>query len=438
MFSGHVRLLIQSSALAKVILNTIVLKVAAALSTLLMSILIGRYFGASGAGGFYLGLTLLLIIATVCRLGMDQALLKFISADIATRRSSRISYLYRRSSQIYLAVAGLMSVMLFYIAGWLSESVFSGDQMELVIKVMSFCLIPFGLIVLQAASLQGLGRIAQSVIVLSLLIPCLSSFVLIIIRNDFGFTGLLWSYFVIVFVVSIIGHYLVKSGIGGFSEELEASDLNGFFKKSRPLFLSGLMGLLIIWTPLLILGVYGSSEDVGVYSAVVRTATLVTFLHMAVNTVLAPRFSALYSTGAIERLGVVVRNSAKISFLLSLPVVLALLIFPSQIISLFGMDFVYGAYALQIVTLGQAFNSFSGSGGYLLNMAGGEKIMRSNTVFCAILTFALSIFFIPKYGLISAAYVTAAILILQNSISIVAIYCRYSIISIPLSFRLEK
>ena len=94
MFSGHVRLLIQSSALAKVILNTIVLKVAAALSTLLMSILIGRYFGASGAGGFYLGLTLLLIIATVCRLGMDQALLKFISADIATRRSSRISYLY--------------------------------------------------------------------------------------------------------------------------------------------------------------------------------------------------------------------------------------------------------------------------------------------------------------------------------------------------------
>ena len=228
MFSGHVRLLIQSSALAKVILNTIVLKVAAALSTLLMSILIGRYFGASGAGGFYLGLTLLLIIATVCRLGMDQALLKFISADIATRRSSRISYLYRRSSQIYLAVAGLMSVMLFYIAGWLSESVFSGDQMELVIKVMSFCLIPFGLIVLQAASLQGLGRIAQSVIVLSLLIPCLSSFVLIIIRNDFGFTGLLWSYFVIVFVVSIIGHYLVKSGIGGFSEELEASDLNGF------------------------------------------------------------------------------------------------------------------------------------------------------------------------------------------------------------------
>uniref|UniRef100_UPI000FB6749D oligosaccharide flippase family protein n=1 Tax=Escherichia coli TaxID=562 RepID=UPI000FB6749D len=67
-------------------------------------------------------------------------------------------------------------------------------------------------------------------------------------------------------------------------------DLKGWFKISLPIMLVESFYLLLGYTDVLMLQQFRSSEEVGIYFAVVKTLALVSFVHYAMSATTAHRF----------------------------------------------------------------------------------------------------------------------------------------------------
>jgi len=145
---------------------------------------------------------------------------------------------------------------------------------------------------------------------------------------------------------------------------------------------------------------------------------LASFVLIAVNLVVAPRFAALHREGDMAGLESLAILSVKLIGVLALPVIGVMLIFPSWLMELFGEDFASGALLLQILAVGQFINAITGSVGYLLMMSGHERDMRNVTVISGstalILTWLLTI----GFGATGNAVGTAIAVATQNLLAV--------------------
>jgi O-antigen/teichoic acid export membrane protein len=157
------------------------------------------------------------------------------------------------------------------------------------------------------------------------------------------------------------------------------------------------------WLPQIMLGVFRPAEEVGIYNAAFRVANLTSLVLLGVNSVVFPKFAALFSADHFERLKALAQSSARLMTLACLPFLAVLIAFPSQVLSLFGNDFADGALALQIVAVGQLINVVTGSVGGLLNMTGHQHMALR----CGLISFAVMLVALgglaPGFGLVGTA-----------------------------------
>jgi O-antigen/teichoic acid export membrane protein len=189
--------------------------------------------------------------------------------------------------------------------------------------------------------------------------------------------------------------------------------------------------MFILWAPTIFLGVWESNENIGIYSAANRTAMLTSFVLVAVNSIAAPKFAALYQEGDIDALGSLARNSTKIMVLLASPALLLFFMLPEWVLAIFGQEFKQGSTVLIILALGQFINVVTGSVGYLLMMSGYERLMRNVLFVCMFISIILNILLIPNYGIIGGALAAALVISIQNLIAMTLVYKKLKILTLP-------
>jgi O-antigen/teichoic acid export membrane protein len=155
----------------------------------------------------------------------------------------------------------------------------------------------------------------------------------------------------------------------------------------------------------------------------------------AMNVVLAPLISKLFAENNVQELQRVIRNSLRIGFLVSLPLIICFLFFPGFFLSFFGDEFGSGKFALIMLTISQVVNFATGSVGYLLTMTGHQRTAIQLLVLCALLTTLLSVLLIPDYGINGAAVAAATNNIVLNVLMAIAVYKKIGINSTLLSFK---
>ncbi len=180
-------------------------------------------------------------------------------------------------------------------------------------------------------------------------------------------------------------------------------------KESFPMFLSGSLFLLMSWVDILMLGHFNSQTDVGVYTIALKLAALCTLILFAANTILGPKISELYYNNQMQRLTKTVQNTAKYTFLLSLPIFGVILFFPDLLLALFGSEFnnKLAIETLIILSIGQMTNVFFGTVIYILDMTGKQNVSKNILLFTAFVNIAFNWYLIPIYGIKGAAIATA-------------------------------
>lgn len=198
-------------------------------------------------------------------------------------------------------------------------------------------------------------------------------------------------------------------------------------RHSLPMMLATSLLLISGWLNTIMLGIWSTETDVGIYSVILKISTLSTFVLMSINSIAAPRFAQLHAKGNKEGLNTYVGQIAKVIFFSSIPIFLFIIIFRDWLLGLFGEEFVIGSQALLIAMIGQFFNVFAGSVGAILNMTGHQVAFRNILGISTIINIAACVIFIPLYGLMGSAIAGMIFMGCWNLISMVYIKMKFNI-----------
>ena len=194
----------------------------------------------------------------------------------------------------------------------------------------------------------------------------------------------------------------------------KAYDFRGWLAVSLPILMVEGFYLLLSYTDVLVLQHFRSSEEVGIYFAVVKTLALVSFIHYAMSATTAHRFTEYHAAGDRERLSAYVAHAIKWTFWPSLAATVVLLALGKPLLWLFGPQFVSGYDIMFVAAIGLVVRSAIGPVERLLNMLGQQKVCALAYALAFVANLILCVVLVPRYGGHGAAAATSIALTFET------------------------
>src|SRR6185436_7201296 len=216
----------------------------------------------------------------------------------------------------------------------------------------------------------------------------------------------------------------IKNHARSASRSINVSEM---LRISTPMMLSTSLMLISGWINTVMLGIYGTEADVGLYSVIFKIGTFSAIVLNAVNSIASPKFAEMHAVNDRKGLAKVAIQTSKINFWASLPVLAGTIIFRKYILQIFGEEFVVGADVLLFTMAGQFVNVFSGSVGTFLNMTGHQNVQRTVVLIATVVNIISCMIFIPKYGLMGSAICGMTFMCTWNIISLLYIKIKLGI-----------
>ena len=384
----------------------------------MLTLIIARYFGASGLGDYVLSIIVLRVFAMIAKLGVDTTSIRVIASFASKNKFKSIKYFRKKIVLLLITTTLIFSAIMYFNAVLLAS--FIGANPE-YIKLNSFLVLPMTFFILHYQSLRGLKKIAEFSFFYRMsetLFTIVSILVIMQFSKDASVP--IYGYVTSMCIVSILTFisynywFKVKSKDGMNEEELDLMPLKNILAISIPLMFAQSVQFIMAWTDKLMIGNMMTSQDVGVYHIAFKLSMFATIGLMAINSIAAPKFAELYAKQDFEGLKKVVNQSTKFIFWSTIPLVVIFFIFPEFLLGIFGDKFKIGVTAFIFLSCGRLISSFSGSVGNILQMTGNQNIYASILFFGAILNVVLNLILIPKYGINGAAIASMSSLIVWN------------------------
>lgn len=194
----------------------------------------------------------------------------------------------------------------------------------------------------------------------------------------------------------------------------KAYDARGWLAISLPILMVEGFYLLLSYTDVLVLQQFRSSEEVGVYYAVIKTLALVSFIHYAMSATTAHRFTEYYASGDRPRLAAYVAHAIKWTFWPSLAATVVLLALGKPLLWLFGPQFVDGYGMMFVAAIGLVVRAAIGPVERLLNMVGQQNICALAYALAFAINLVLCIVLVPHFGGYGAAAATSIALTFET------------------------
>lgn len=395
---------IRSSAIAFVI------RALGAVAGFIATALIARELGAEESGYYFLAFTTVVILAAVSRMGMDNTVIRFVGSS----PEQAMSVFYKS-----MALAGgaslVVGVCLYTLATPVAEHFFKKPQMAGVIEGIAVAVVGVALFTLAANALQGLQKVLLSIFVVNIAANGIL-IASILLFNISDAVTLARVFAAAASVAALSGYVMLRKNRPRCAAT--AISWEALIKSCMPLWIVVIMGQMVQWSGQFIAGVYMVPEVVAQLAVAQRTAMLASFVLIAVNLVVAPKFAAMHRNGDMAALQHLAKMSVKLIGVMATPVIAIMLIFPGFLMGLFGEGFAGGSTLLQILAVGQFVNAITGSVGFLLMMCGHEKDMRNITLISGSLALTLTWWLTAAYGAYGNAIGTAIAVATQNLLAV--------------------
>lgn len=396
------------------------------------NIAVARLLGAEGSGVYFLALSITAISSIVGRLGLDNSLLRFVAVHAANEEWGMVKGVYVLAVRMVILAAGLITFTILFAASWLAIDVFHKPELVEPLRWMSLGIVPFALLNLHAEALKGLKHIRDAMLVQSIGLPLGSLLLIFPLSHLFDVSGAILAYVVAAMVTALVGLLAWRRAVVEYTESAPPFPFRRLWKSCKPLFIADLMKrALMPWAPIMLIGIWVDSKDVGIFGAATRVSMLVSLMLITFNNIVAPKFAELFARNEMEELGRLARRLAFLVTLIASPLFLALFFEADLVMSLFGPEFTVGADILMILLVGQLIGVVCGSVGYLLMMSGNESTYRNITIASALGQLLLILLLAPAMGSMGAALASSFALIGMNLSAVYAVKRKLGFITVP-------
>lgn len=392
-----------------------------------------RFYGAEALGVVSICIGLISVTSVFAKMGLDVALMRFVSRYFSEGGSGHIKGAYRLALMGIVPASLLLSVVLFLIAPWLADSVFHKPWLTDILRINAWMTLPLVLLQMNSECLRGVKRIVSYTFFQT---AAVSSFALIglLLALFFTLSPEVPAYvqFISIVLSGCVStwYWINKSGFRRIMPEVRM-DFNALYKVAAPMFTTTVMQLLMSWIGTLMLASYASEAEVGVYNALIRISVFTNITILAVNGLSMPRFATAFAGGDFNGLRKLSAQASRLILITSLPIFIFLFSFPETLLSVFGPEFNGHTEELLILLIGQFYIVSSGLPGQLLNMTDRESALRTIAVVSAAFQFIVCLILIPAFGMKGACWGQTSGSVVWSVLCILSVRKQLGFLTIP-------
>jgi len=383
----------------------------------IVQVFLARWLGAAEYGRYTYAMAWASLLAVFASLGFPTAVLRFVPEYMSQKKWSLLQGVLRVSGG-FTFLAGLTISMVLAIIINMYAGVLGFEEAQVNVLTLGIWLVPIlALVNLNAELFKAFRRIVLAYTPQVLLRPV----VLVAGAGVLFWNGALTARsavgaaYLSLLAALVVQVWALTRGLPNEARGVRPTyDVKHWLRVSLPLLLISGYLVLLNQMDVIMIGFWLGPEHVGIYNAAAKTAVLVSFVLVAVNAVLAPMITSLYTQGRRLELQRMLYISAHGIFWPSLVIGGGLVIFGKSVLRLFGPEFVDAYSAMAILVLGQLVNAGAGSVGYLMNLTGHENQSARVYGWSALVNVVLNAVGISLFGVTGAAIATASTMALWN------------------------
>jgi O-antigen/teichoic acid export membrane protein len=383
--------------------------------------LIARFLGQDQLGRYALSYAVLSLVSLMSLFGFRAALTRFVAVHLSESDPARVRSLIRFTVLVSTGSSLVLGGLLVVFAAPLSH-VFHDPGLRTGFVVVGASLPAFTFRDLALAAIQG-WRTQRAFALIGWFYEPIARLVLTAgaLALGLGLRGAFGALLVGAWTAALAAGVALARRVRPTPRDRAALDLRGVLGFSVVSWGTTLASTGLIWADTLLLGRLADTSAVGVYTVATRLVSLAVFVMAPLNALFAPHFAHFHHQGDVVRLSATYTSATNWILRLSLPAFVVLVVFPSELLGLFGTGFRTGAAVTVLLAVGQLVNAGTGPCGTLLNMSGRVLLNLVNNTGILILNVVLNLLLIPPYGMVGAAVAWSVSLVLVNVIRLLQV-----------------
>lgn len=405
----------------KVAKNTLVQIIGKILSTILGIVslaIMARYLGTNGFGEYSTIITFVSFFAMSADLGLTLISAQMISnpQEDQNKALSNLFSLRFFSALFLLALAPLSALFFPY-----------GQEIKIGILISTLIFLFPSLNQIPTALFQKKLRMEKVMASEVLSKTFLVAFIFLFAKFNLGLNGMLWAS-----VLGSFGGFIILWAYGQKTAKIKFDFDFDFWKKiikkSWPLATTIILNLFYLKGDILILSLFKSTAEVGIYGASYRAIEVIGTIPYMFAGIMLPIFTASWLKKESGFLKKVMQKSFDFMAILALPLAIGTQFIAQKIMTMIaGSDFLDSGLPLQILIISTAILFVSSVFSHIIIAIEKQKKVINLYVFTAISSLALYFFLIPKYSYLGGAIVTiySNLIILLGTIYVVKKYTNF-------------
>lgn len=389
------------------------------------TIFLARVLGVGDLGLYFLGITIVGLLAVLSNLGLSIGVTRFVAIYNGRNDFRRLKGTVQISVVITLLPSLIMVGIIFLLGDVVSTFIFHKPELGKVIKLLSLS-IPFdSLMLIFLAATRGLKLMQYTAYIQHFTWIGLRFLFAILFILGFGMKleGAVLAYVVSSFFSAGLAFHYANKFIPFIDKKVvPIFDVRNLLKFSIPMVFSIFFGNLTRQIDVVMLGLFVSAAEVGLYIVVVRIIVLAEVVFGIFMPIFNPFVTDLYEKKELSKLSNLLKTITRWSVAISFPVFLSLFFFPGLFLYFFGSEFIQASACLSILAIVHLFSSTSGLPSSIIFMSGRSDITFKNNSAMLLLNVLLNYLLIPEYGILGAAIATGISLVLIAFIRITEVY----------------
>jgi O-antigen/teichoic acid export membrane protein len=401
-----------------------------------ITLLLGRLLGAAGAGLYYQAFAFLAFLGVVSSAGFTMTLTRYVAVHRADGDDGALRGTVRLGLVTPTVAASAIGLGLYLASSWLADVAFEEPRLGILLRFVAVALPATVYTDAALSATQGFKTMTPYALINLFFEPvCRVSLTLLLLAAGWGLDGVMVALVATNWVSATLASIALRR-LMGRSDASPRYNVREIFSFSGLSWFSHLASNGLLWADTILLGLFRSAAEVGVYQVATRLTLLGTVFLAPVTGSFAPRIADLWRRERYELLDKTYRLITSWIFRLALPSFVALLVFPRELLSLFGSGFEAGVSVTIIMTLAWLVNAAGGPCGYMLTMSGRPAIQTINNIGALALNLGLNLWLVPQHGIVGAATAWAASLVAVTTARVVQVWAFTRIL--PLSTDLLK
>jgi len=373
-----------------------------------------RILGTTDYGGFVLATMVAGVGALIAKAGLPAGLTRkvpYYEDDPEVARG-----VVKSGLQLGVLTGVVIGVIVFLMAPILAIRVFDDPSITLLLRVGAIG-IPFGVLMWIGVSIAKGARDAKPHVVVRQILSPLSRMIFIggLVLAGFEALGAITGSVLAKGVAMLAALFLVRRALPFSLFGPTVRKHRELLTFSLPLMFASSMGYIVSQADTILVGVFLTSSDVGIYNVAFNLQDVGRFFFYPITFLLPPVLTRLTKQDEWAEARRTYKTASKWLVLLTTPVFLLVFLFPEVVIGVtFGRQYVPGSMALWILMLPVMVTVLLSANGAALIALGHNRINLYVNAGVAVLNIVLNIILIPILGIVGAAAASAASFIARD------------------------